>query len=120
MTEQPEPEVGAGAARDRLTRWRLVLGGNEADGLSGAGGTPVSLSAADERRDLGRPRSRLGGDGVGRDDEPPGQRRLEQRQLVADAAQHLGEPDVQGPADRGEQLRGGFLLATLNLAQIAE
>ncbi|GAA5105939.1 VWA domain-containing protein [Alloalcanivorax gelatiniphagus] len=54
MTEQPEPQIGesgAGAPRDRLTRWRLVLGGNEADGLTGAGGEAVSLGAADQQRD---------------------------------------------------------------------
>ena len=41
--------------RDRLTRWRLVLGGNEADGIgAGAGdglGAGVSLSADDAKRD---------------------------------------------------------------------
>ena len=51
MTEQPEVGPDRGTARDRLTRWRLVLGGNDADGLSGAGGEAVSLSAEDERRD---------------------------------------------------------------------
>jgi Mg-chelatase subunit ChlD len=44
MTEQPE-------SRDRLTRWRLILGGNEADGLTGADGQPVGLTEADGRRD---------------------------------------------------------------------
>ena len=44
MTEQPE-------VRDRLTRWRLILGGNEADGLTGADGQPVGLTEADGRRD---------------------------------------------------------------------
>jgi len=51
VTEQPDDGTGPAAPRDRLTRWRLVLGGNEADGLSGPGGIAVSLSAADERRD---------------------------------------------------------------------
>ena len=43
--------------RDRLTRWRLVLGGNEADGIgSGSGdgtgpGVGVTLSADDAKRD---------------------------------------------------------------------
>jgi Mg-chelatase subunit ChlD len=44
MTGQPE-------SRDRLTRWRLVLGGQEADGLSGPGGEPVALTDDDGRRD---------------------------------------------------------------------
>src|SRR5690349_17500267 len=44
MTEQPE-------SRDRLTRWRLILGGQEADGLTGADGEGIALSEADERRD---------------------------------------------------------------------
>ncbi|WP_104105435.1 VWA domain-containing protein [Nocardioides sp. 616] len=39
------------AGRDRLERWRLVLGGDEGDGLSGPGGQRVSLSADDARRD---------------------------------------------------------------------
>ena len=53
MTEQPEsgPESGDDVRRDRLTRWRLVLGGNDADGVTGPDGAPVSLSAADTRRD---------------------------------------------------------------------
>ena len=46
MTEQPEA-----AGRDRLTRWRLVLGGGEADGVTGADGEAVGLTAEDERRD---------------------------------------------------------------------
>lgn len=37
--------------RDRLDRWRLVLGGNEADGISKADGERVQLSADDARRD---------------------------------------------------------------------
>ena len=42
MTEQPE-QPRRGRRRDRLTRWRLILGGQEADGLSGAGGESVAL-----------------------------------------------------------------------------
>lgn len=38
-------------SRDRATRWRLVLGGDEADGVTGPGGDGVSLSAADAARD---------------------------------------------------------------------
>jgi Mg-chelatase subunit ChlD len=37
----------AGAGRDRLTRWRLVLGGDDADGI----GSPVALDAGDLERD---------------------------------------------------------------------
>ena len=37
--------------RDRLTRWRLVLGGGEADGVSGEDGEGVALSADDAKRD---------------------------------------------------------------------
>jgi Mg-chelatase subunit ChlD len=40
-----------GRGRDRLGRWRLVLGGNEADGMSKADGERVQLSADDARRD---------------------------------------------------------------------
>lgn len=38
--------------RDRLTRWRLVLGGNDADGVTTPAGEAVLLSADDARRDL--------------------------------------------------------------------
>ncbi len=41
-------EEGPGR-RDRLTRWRLVLGGGPADGVGE--GTPVSLTTEDQRRD---------------------------------------------------------------------
>ena len=51
MTEQPEPTDQSPAARDRLTRWRLVLGGGEADGLAGADGEGVGLTEDDARRD---------------------------------------------------------------------
>ncbi|WP_328531488.1 VWA domain-containing protein [Nocardioides sp. NBC_00368] len=38
--------------RDRLTRWRLVLGGDAEEPLgSGTGGTPMSLTAEDRARD---------------------------------------------------------------------
>lgn len=37
--------------RSRLNRWRLVLGGQEADGITTADGDSVVLSAADARRD---------------------------------------------------------------------
>lgn len=43
MTTEPLTEPG----RDRLTRWRLVLGGEEADGI----GEAVALSEDDGRRD---------------------------------------------------------------------
>ncbi|WP_171027411.1 VWA domain-containing protein [Pseudarthrobacter sp. NamE2] len=39
------------SARGRLKRWRLVLGGNDADGVSTPGGEAVVLSADDARRD---------------------------------------------------------------------
>jgi Mg-chelatase subunit ChlD len=54
MTEQPEQAEQPGrteTGRDRLTRWRLVLGGGDADGLTGADGQRVGLTADDERRD---------------------------------------------------------------------
>ena len=38
-------------ARDRLSRWRLVLGGHDADGVTTAEGAAVVLSAEDARRD---------------------------------------------------------------------
>jgi len=41
-----EPDGGA-VARDRLTRWRLVLGSGEADGIGGA----ASLTPSDAQRD---------------------------------------------------------------------
>jgi Mg-chelatase subunit ChlD len=37
--------------RDRLTRWRLVLGGGEADGVTAGETAGVSLSSADAERD---------------------------------------------------------------------
>ena len=37
--------------RDRLTRWRLVLGGDDADGVHGADGEPIGLGPDDEARD---------------------------------------------------------------------
>ncbi len=37
--------------RDRLTRWRLVLGGDDADGVRGADGDAVGLGSDDEARD---------------------------------------------------------------------
>lgn len=37
--------------RDRLTRWRLVLGDDAGETLVGADGQPVALSADDQRRD---------------------------------------------------------------------
>ncbi|RYB95773.1 VWA domain-containing protein [Nocardioides oleivorans] len=40
-----------GAGRGRLVRWRLVLGGDEADGLAGTDGQGVTLSDTDQRRD---------------------------------------------------------------------
>lgn len=39
--------MSADAGRDRLTRWRLVLGGEDADGLGG----DIALSEADAQRD---------------------------------------------------------------------
>ncbi|MCD0163064.1 hypothetical protein IHN63_17375, partial [Deinococcus sp. 6YEL10] len=41
---------------ERRRRWRLVLGGGDADGVSDSGGTPLNLSALDRRMD-----SALGG-----------------------------------------------------------
>jgi Mg-chelatase subunit ChlD len=46
-----DPPTQDGPPRDRLTRWRLVLGGGEADGLSGADGGGIALTADDEKRD---------------------------------------------------------------------
>ena len=37
--------------RDRLTRWRLVLGGGDADGVTGAEGSGIGLTADDAKRD---------------------------------------------------------------------
>jgi Mg-chelatase subunit ChlD len=52
MTEQPDGTDPTGQApRDRLTRWRLILGGQEADGLTGPGGEAVALGEVDGRRD---------------------------------------------------------------------
>ncbi|MEV7605633.1 VWA domain-containing protein [Paenarthrobacter sp. NPDC089322] len=49
MTE--ESQSIDGESRSRLSRWRLVLGGNEADGIATGDGHRVELSAADARRD---------------------------------------------------------------------
>ena len=46
MTQEPEPQ-GPPTRRDRLTRWRLVLGGEDADGI----GDAASLDADDVKRD---------------------------------------------------------------------
>ncbi|WP_138413890.1 VWA domain-containing protein [Sinomonas gamaensis] len=43
-----DPDPGA---RERLRRWRLILGGDDADGVSGETGEPLALSADDVRRD---------------------------------------------------------------------
>jgi hypothetical protein len=43
--------TAAGGGRDRLGRWRLVLGGHEADGVTTADGSAVGLSPDDARRD---------------------------------------------------------------------
>ncbi|MFJ4025944.1 VWA domain-containing protein [Paenarthrobacter sp. NPDC089989] len=48
MTTNPAQDDGG---RGRLGRWRLVLGGHDADGVSTPNGQPVELSAADTRRD---------------------------------------------------------------------
>ncbi|WP_370288767.1 VWA domain-containing protein [Nocardioides sp.] len=57
MTDEQEPEHRA-VSRDRLTRWRLVLGGDQADGIGGPAGGPdgesgggVQLSPDDAARD---------------------------------------------------------------------
>ncbi|MDI2035675.1 VWA domain-containing protein [Paenarthrobacter nitroguajacolicus] len=57
MTDVPE-EL---SVRDRLSRWRLVLGGDDADGISTADGATVQLSDDDIRRD--RALEALYGDG---------------------------------------------------------
>jgi Mg-chelatase subunit ChlD len=44
-------EAGAVVHRDRLTRWRLVLGGDPSAGPSGAPGGEVALSRGDAQRD---------------------------------------------------------------------
>ncbi|MFJ4265256.1 VWA domain-containing protein [Paenarthrobacter nicotinovorans] len=51
-------------ARDRLSRWRLVLGGDDADGISTDDGGQVQLSDDDARRDQAL--EALYGDGSGR------------------------------------------------------
>lgn len=43
--------TGEGEERDRLARWRLVLGGDEADGVVAPDGSPIGLSADDQSRD---------------------------------------------------------------------
>jgi len=49
-----------------------------------------------------------------------GGNRLGHFEHVADVAQHLKKGNAQGIADRGEQLRGRFLLATLDLGDVAQ
>lgn len=46
-TEISDPRAHEASPRDRLTRWRLVLGGEQADGLGGT----VSLTEDDQKRD---------------------------------------------------------------------
>lgn len=47
--EEPEAEVRV-SDEERLTRWRLLLGGGEADGVT-SGGQPIALTADDADRD---------------------------------------------------------------------
>ena len=121
---------------------RLRRRGRRRDRAGGPGGLP----AADQRqrrlgdRRLGGGRTLLGGlvDGgrsrvVVRGAGPPagthagqGDRAhgaaagLGQPHLQADLGQQVGELDVQGVADRGEQLGGGLLLPALDLREVAE
>ncbi|AFR29084.1 uncharacterized protein YehP [Arthrobacter sp. Rue61a] len=46
-----DANVSNGDNRDRLSRWRLVLGGHDADGITTAEDMPVQLSDDDVRRD---------------------------------------------------------------------
>src|SRR3954452_22605966 len=46
--------------------------------------------------------------------------RLVHGELLAHVTEHVGEPDTEGPADAGEQLGGGLLLAALHLAEVAQ
>ncbi len=48
--ETPRGPAG-GDQRDRLTRWRLVLGGDEADGVTDGAGEAIGLGPDDEARD---------------------------------------------------------------------
>jgi Mg-chelatase subunit ChlD len=50
MGGQTVTEANTGG-RDRLSRWRLVLGGHEADGVTTSDGQGVALSAVDQLRD---------------------------------------------------------------------
>jgi len=43
-----------------------------------------------------------------------------QGEVVGNLTKHLGERSVQGAADGGEQLGGGFLLPPLDLRQVAQ
>ena len=43
-----------------------------------------------------------------------------QGEVVGNLTEHLGERSVQGAADGGEQLGGGFLLPPLDLRQVAQ
>ena len=47
-------------------------------------------------------------------------RRSSSGDRVGDLAQHVGERQVEGGAERGEQLRGGLLLAALDLGDVAQ
>ena len=52
MSEVDEVPDGPAPHRDRLTRWRLVLGGDAAPGSRGAPGIEAALSRADAQRDV--------------------------------------------------------------------
>jgi len=47
----PQRDGATSMTRDRTTRWRLVLGGDQADGIVTAGGDAVGLTAEDAARD---------------------------------------------------------------------
>lgn len=51
MTDAKTDSRDSSDGRDRLSRWRLVLGGHEGDGITTDDGQSVVLSAADARRD---------------------------------------------------------------------
>jgi Mg-chelatase subunit ChlD len=48
---KPDAEASAAAHHDRLTRWRLVLGGDAAAGRAGEAGLDAALSRSDAQRD---------------------------------------------------------------------
>ena len=100
--------AGPGAGRQTLTRIR----GLRACAPSSGSGHDLGRAEATDRQCLGADVAHGGGghDGLA----------LVALEQLADLAQDRGQRHVEGGAQRGEKLRAGFLLATLDLGDVPE